>query len=151
MRSLFNPSDHEELGLRLGRLEPKARGRWGRMSSHQAVCHLCDWFRGVLGDRPIPGDPPSTKTRILRWVAFTTPLPWPRGFRTAPEQDQELGGTPPEEFAADVGELRTLMARFVEQRGVGMTPHWRWGQMPSAMWGRYGYRHVDHHLRQFGA
>ncbi|MEM7417487.1 MAG: hypothetical protein AAF389_18500 [Gemmatimonadota bacterium] len=89
--------------------------------------------------------------KVLRFIAFTTPVPWPKGFRTAPEQDQELDGTPPEEFATDVAELEALMARFVGERGVGMTPHWRWGQMPATMWGRYGYRHVDHHLRQFGA
>lgn len=150
MRSLFNPSDHEYLRQRLGLLTPTARRRWGRMSSHQAVCHLCDWFRGVLGDRPIPGTPPSWRVRIVRFLAFTTPLPWPRGFRTAPEQDQEKGGTPPEEFASDVAALEALMAQFAEHRGEGLTPHWRWGQMPRAMWGRYGYRHIDHHFRQFG-
>ncbi len=151
MRSLFRPSDHETLRVRLGEVQPTAEGRWGRMSPHQAVCHLCDWFRGVLGDRPISGDPPSMGVKILRFIAFTTPLPWPKGFRTAPEQDQERQGTAPTEFAADVADLDALMLRFVEQQGVGMTPHWRWGQMPAAMWGRYGYRHVDHHLRQFGA
>lgn len=151
MRSLFKPSDHEQLRERLSQLRPTAQGRWGRMSSHQAVCHLCDWFRGVLGHRPIPGDPPTVPVKILRFVAFTTPLPWPKGFRTAPEQDQEIDGTPPEVFESDVAELESLMAAFVERQGQGLTPHWRWGQMPQAMWGRYGYRHVDHHLRQFGA
>lgn len=151
MRSLFNSSDHHALRERLGTLAPMSGGHWGRMSSHQAVCHLCDWFRGVLGDRPIPVEPPSLKTRTLRFIAFTTPLPWPKGFRTAPEQDQEKDGTAPIEFVADVDELSQLMDRFAERRGREMTPHWRWGQMPAAMWGRYGYRHVDHHLRQFGA
>ncbi len=150
MRSLFKSSDHEHLRARLGRLTPTAQRRWGRMSSHQAVCHLCDWFRGVLGDRPIPGSSPSLRVNMVRWVAFTTPLPWPRGFRTAPEQDQEKGGTPPAEFDADVATLESLMAEFAQRRGRGLTPHWRWGQMPEAMWGRYGYRHVNHHLHQFG-
>lgn len=150
MRSLFNPSDHERLRQRLGRLGPTASRRWGRMSAHQAVCHLCDWFRAILGDRPIPGSPPSLRIRVMRFLAFTTPLPWPKGFRTAPEQDQEQGGTPPEDFDADVAELAALMARFVQTGGRGLTPHWRWGQMSPAMWGRYAYRHVHHHLRQFG-
>jgi hypothetical protein len=120
------------------------------MNAHQAVCHLCDWFRGILGDRPIPGSPPTAYVKTLRFIAFSTPLPWPRGFPTAPEQDQERGGTPPAEFERDVTELRVLMQRFAEMRGEGLTPHWRWGQMPRAMWGRYAYRHVNHHLRQFG-
>lgn len=150
MRNLFNPSDHEHLRHRLARLAPDSRRRWGRMSSHQAVCHLCDWFRAVLGDRPISGSPPALRIKFLRFLAFMTPLPWPRGFRTAPEQDQEKGGTPPDEFDADVAELMSLMERFAQRRGEALTPHWRWGQMPGVMWGRYGYRHVDHHLRQFG-
>ena len=150
MRSIFNPPDLAELRRRLATLTPQSNRRWGRMSSQQAVCHLNDWFKGVLGDRPIPGKKPGLGIRILRFMAFSTPFPWPRGFPTAPMQDQEKGGTPPTSFDADVAELDSLMLRFAERRGLGLVPHNRWGDMPQGMWGRYGYRHVNHHLRQFG-
>ena len=150
MKSIFTPSTLQELRTRLAAMTPHSRRRWGRMSAQQAVCHLSDWFRGLLGDRPIPGKDPGPGVRVLRFLAFSTPLPWPRGFPTAPMQDQEKGGTPPAEFTADVAELDTLMVRFAETGGVGLLPHNRWGNLSPGMWGRYGYRHVNHHLRQFG-
>ena len=150
MRSIFTPSDLRELRRRLAAMGPQSGRRWGRMTPQQAVCHLGDWFRGLLGDRPIPGKDPGPGIRILRFIAFNTPLPWPRGFPTSPMQDQEKGGTPPAEFAADVAELDALMVRFADTGGVGLLPHNRWGRMSRGMWGRYGYRHVNHHLRQFG-
>lgn len=150
MKSIFTPSTMQELRTRLASMTPHSRRRWGRMSAQQAVCHLSDWFRGLLGDRPIPGKDPGPGVRVLRFLAFSTPLPWPRGFPTAPMQDQEKGGTPPAEFTADVAELDSLMVRFAETGGVGLLPHNRWGNLSPGMWGRYGYRHVNHHLRQFG-
>jgi hypothetical protein len=119
------------------------------MTSHQAVCHLNDWLKGVLGIRVIPQLETTLPIRVLRFIAFSTPLPWPRGFRTAPEQDQEKHGTRPGDFSVDVAELQTLIDQFVERRGRDIQ-HYRWGRMSVSMWGRYGYRHVDHHLRQFG-
>ena len=150
MKSIFTPSTMQELRTRLASMTPHSRRRWGRMSAQQAVCHLSDWFRGLLGDRPIPGKDPGPGVRMLRFLAFSTPLPWPRGFPTAPMQDQEKGGTPPAEFTADVAELDSLMVRFAKAGGVGLLPHNRWGNLSPGMWGRYGYRHVNHHLRQFG-
>lgn len=131
-------------------MTPQSDRRWGRMNPHQAVRHLNDWFKGLLGDRPIPGKDPGPGIKVLRFIAFSTPIPWLRGFPTAPMQDQEKSGTPPTEFAADLAELDALMVRFVETGGVGLLPHNRWGTMSRGMWGRYGYRHVNHHLRQFG-
>ena len=131
-------------------MTPQSERRWGRMSPQQAVCHLNDWFKALLGDRPIRGKVPGVGIKILRFLAFSTPIPWPRGFPTAPMQDQEKNGTSPTAFDADVAELDSLMVRFAEAGGVGLLPHNRWGTMSREMWGRYGYRHVNHHLRQFG-
>ena len=150
MKSIFNPSDVQDLRRRLAALTPQSTRRWGRMTAHQAVCHLNDWFKGLLGDRPIPGNDPGLGIKIVRFIAFNTPTPWLRGFPTSPMQDQEKGGTPPADFEADVAELGALMMRFAETGGVGLLPHNRWGNMSPGMWGRYGFRHVNHHLRQFG-
>lgn len=150
MRSIFNARDLRELRDRLAAMQPDSPRRWGRMTPQNAVCHLSDWLRGVLGDRPIPGKVPGLRIKILRFLAFNTPIPWPRGFPTSPMLDQEKGGTPPTAFAADVAALDALMLRFAATDGVGLQPHNRWGSMSRGMWGRYGYRHVNHHLRQFG-
>ncbi len=151
MKSLFDPGRRDELLRRLDGLRPDTPRRWGRMTAHQAVCHLNDSFRGILGERPIPVRPAGLRRRIIRFVAFTLPIPWPKGVPTSPEIDAEKKGSPPGDFASDVTALRSAIVRFAETGGRGIGPHHVWGEMSPAMWGRYGYRHVDHHLTQFGA
>jgi hypothetical protein len=70
--------------------------------------------------------------------------------KTLPEVDQESDGTPPETLAEDVAELKDLMERFAVQRSSPFPRHPLFGRMTNGEWGRWGYRHVDHHLRQFG-
>ena len=48
MKSLLHPDDMQDVERRLNTLQPANDARWGRMSSHQAVCHLSDAFRVVL-------------------------------------------------------------------------------------------------------
>lgn len=71
-----------------------------------------------------------------------------------PEVDQEVGGTRPAAFAGDVAELVRLTELFRTQACSGSTswpPHPVFGRMSKGAWLRWGYLHMDHHLRQFGA
>ena len=150
MSNVFKPTVHATLVARLELLRPNSPRQWGRMTPHQAVCHLSDSFKAILQDRPLPAKPLDMKRRIMRFVAFTSPLRWPKGVPTSAQVDAEKGGTPPGDFSADVKELRELLKRFVDSDGQTLAPHYVWGDMSRGVWGRYGYRHVDHHLTQFG-
>ena len=154
MKRLTTEDDLGELVERIARLMPASHRQWGRMSCPQMVCHLSDAFRGPLGDHPpwSPRDTWVTRT-LVKWVALRTPLPWPRGrARTAPEIDQVAGaGTLPGPFAEDVAALVELMKRFVAQGTRERPPHAVFGRLSVREWRRWGWAHVDHHLRQFGA
>ena len=55
------------------------------------------------------------------------------------------------EWDADVAALHTLMDRFAERGPAGpFTEHPAFGQLNGRMWGVLTWRHLDHHLRQFG-
>lgn len=71
---------------------------------------------------------------------------------TLPEMDQRQGGTPPTDFAADVANLNAALERF-STRGTDFVwpPHPIFIAMSHDEWMRWGYLHMDHHLRQFGA
>jgi hypothetical protein len=45
--------------------------------------------------------------------------------------------------------LLRVMERFVPE-AVRTSRHPLWGRMTEWEWGRWGYLHTDHHLRQFG-
>ena len=150
MGNIFRPERHAEILSRLDDLSPKSERIWGRMTPHQAVCHLSDSFKAILLDRPLTARPPHLRQRVMRFVAFTSPLPWPKGVPTSAKVDAEKGGTPPGDFDEDISELKSLIGRYVESDGKTLKPHYVWGAMSRGEWGRYGYRHADHHLRQFG-
>ena len=151
MKTIFDAATHQALHERVGRLTPDSPRRWGRMTAHQAVCHLNDSFLLVLGGRTTDFRANSLFNRTVgRFLALSTPVPWPKGVRTSPEADQERGGTPPGVFADDVARLRELMDRFRDTGGKNLDPHIALGSLTSGEWGRWAYRHVNHHLSQFG-
>lgn len=120
------------------------------MSSHEMICHLSDSFRGVMGERTVAMVPASAlKRRLLRLFALHVPLRWPPGVPTMAEVDPKRKGTRPAVFAADRDELVTLTRRFASP-DARHTRHPLFGELTRDEWLTWGYRHMDHHLRQFG-
>jgi hypothetical protein len=152
MKTLARPEDKAEILRRLEAVCPESARRWGRMSSHQMVCHLTDAFRMVTGEKHVSPAGSLLHRTIIKWIALYGPLPWMPGIVTRPEIDQEGGGTRPVEFAADVAQLETLVEMFssAPPGTFDGQAHPTFGPMSGAAWLRWGYLHMDHHLRQFG-
>jgi hypothetical protein len=153
VKSLARSSDTAEIVQRLKAVRPDSVRRWGRMSAPQMVCHLSDAFRIVMGRMPVSHATGLWQRTGLKWIALYLPLRWPGGrILTRPEIDQLAGGTKPGDFAADVAELRSLVEEFAAPaRSFDWQPHPIFGRMSDGDWLRWGYLHMDHHLRQFGA
>ena len=152
MKSLRNREEVAEILARLGNLTPATPRLWGKMSAHQMICHLNDAFKLYTGvmTAASPGFPYPSK--LLKWGSLWVPIPWPKGFKTPRELDQQQGGTRPVEFDCDVAELRGLVTRFPQiPESFKWPAHPYLGRMSHNEWMRLGYLHTDHHLRQFGA
>ena len=151
MKSLRHSQVVDEVLARLELLSPATARLWGKMSSHQMICHLNDAFKlyaGVITVAP-PGFPYPSK--LLKWGSLLVPIRWPKGFKTVPEVDQEQRGTRPVEFQQDRAELRSRISRFVQiPEDFAWPRHPYLGAMSAREWMRLGYLHTDHHLRQFG-
>jgi Protein of unknown function (DUF1569) len=151
MKTVARLSDKAEIVRRLRVVGPDRRARWGRMSAHQMICHLGDSLRMAAGEKPVSNASGLLHRTLLKWIVLYAPLRWPAGVPTRPEIDQEIGGTSPFDFAADVAELEALLDRITTQTGnVGWQIHPVFGRMSQAAWLRWAYLHMDHHLRQFG-
>ena len=152
MKSLNNQAHKQELLDRLRNITPQNQRQWGSMTSHQMICHLNDSFKLAMGDRAVSAKTNIFTRTIMKWVAFKVPVKWPKGFRTLPEIDQQIGGTKPVDFEKDLTELKCLLDRFAQkERRFEWTVHPIFGKMTEKEWLRWGYLHMDHHLRQFGA
>lgn len=106
-----------------------------------------------LGERTVTAAAGMPQGTIIKWIALYVPVPWPAArIRTSPEIAQDGGGTRPDDFAADVARLQELVELFAARAGaLEWPPHPLFGPMSEAAWLRWGYLHMDHHLRQFGA
>lgn len=153
MKSLARPGDKAEVLRRLKDVHPGSGRRWGRMTPHQMVCHLTDSFRMLTGEKVVSPAPGIVPRALIRWFALYVPLRWPHGVLTRPEMDQEQGGTRPLEFAEDVARLQTLVEVLTTAPPGTLDgqSHPIFGRMSASAWLRWGYLHMDHHLRQFGA
>lgn len=148
-KTLLNPGDKDEIYARLRQLRPDSQRQWGKMTAHQAICHLSDSFMCKLGERESTDASNFFTRTVMKWFALEAPFQWPHGVKTMPENDQLIGGTPPVEFERDLVQLESLIGRFCQPM-KNLSPHPYFGQMTEAEWLRWGYLHCDHHLRQFG-
>ena len=148
MSTLANPAVRDECLARFARLEPSAHRVWGRMTAHQMVCHLNDSFDAAAGKKHASPATGLLQRTVLKWIALNSPLPWPHGVATRPEIEQGRGGTAPSDWETDCAGLRRRMTEFPDLPIFGQHPVF--GAMKRAEWLVWGYRHVDHHLRQFG-
>lgn len=150
MKTLAHAEDKAELLRRLRTVTPHSGRRWGRMSAHQMICHLNDSFLAVLGRRPAsPASGPLQRT-VIKWAALYLPMKWPPGYPTRPEIDQQIGGTPPVDFARDLAQLESLIELVTTQAACfDGQQHPIFGPMSRSAWLRWAWLHTDHHLRQF--
>jgi Protein of unknown function (DUF1569) len=151
MKTLARSHDKTEIIRRLRELRPDSPGRWGLMTPHQMVCHLADSFRFALGRFNVRYPTKLLDRTLVKWIALYAPVPWPHSIQTPAEVDQVRGGgTKPVDFSGDVAELVQLI-ELVTAPSVNFAKqtHPIFGKMSDAEWLRWGYLHVDHHLRQF--
>lgn len=149
-RSLASPGALDEVLARLRRIGTDSERRWGTMTAHEMICHLSDSFRAVMGERAASTVPARALTRrLVRFIALHLPFRWPQGIPTMAEVDPKRLGTRPAAFEADREALVELAKRFAAS-DARYAEHPMFGAMPRRDWLIWGYRHMDHHLRQFG-
>lgn len=147
MQTLFEEAPRAEILRRIDGLTPQSARLWGRMSVGQMVAHCADQLRlslGDLGSGPARGPMrfPPLRRLIIHW------LPWPQGKAQAPP---ELFTTAPSTLDGDRAALRALIERFARAAPESPWPHHpKFGALSGKDWGVLSYRHLDHHLRQFG-
>ena len=109
------------------------------------VCHIADQLRVGLGDLPVHRVDTLPRRTLLKWLVVYSPLrPPPGKIQTAPE----MLTTSPTSWDADLAQVETLVGRLASTPSQAAHPYF--GPLTHGGWGRLGWKHLDHHLRQFG-
>lgn len=149
MPSLHDLQDTQAIVNRVEALAEKAQPLWGSMNLGQAFCHCSRGLEAGLGrtrsHRLLLG-------RLISWIfraRFLGPQPFSRNSPTA----KNLVVADPREVAQErerlIGLLRAYQAAGPE--GTRGLVHPFFGPLSPDEWGWVMWKHMDHHLRQFGA
>ncbi len=152
MPSLLRDDDRRGIEARLSSLTDVSLPQWGDMSVSAMLTHLCQATLNALGELSVvPRGNPVVRSFPLKHCltfALLYVLPFPRGANTSPEL--LLPGTEPVEASKE--RLRSLLQRFsLKPAKPVLAVHGLLGPLSRKQWGVLVYKHVDHHLRQFGA
>ena len=145
MKAIFNPRDHLGLHDRIQQLKTTSQARWGHMTALQMVAHLSDSLRMASGELEMkPRRVPFRFSPLKELVLYVLPLP-----KVLPSS--ELIGRKPADWSIEIADLRDALNWVVQRGAEALAPvHPAFGKMSAKQWGVLIYRHMDHHLRQFG-
>jgi Protein of unknown function (DUF1569) len=148
MRSIFDNDTFAELLERLGRLHASSTRKWGKMFPSQMMEHAARALEMATGDVPMQQ---AFIGKAIGWIfkgKFLGEQPFPQNSPTGPT----LIIKDDPEFEATRERLKELITRLHElgEQGVDGNIHGFFGPLTGKQWGETQYKHVDHHLRQFG-
>lgn len=146
--SLFDPGAASALSGRVAKLSAETPRLWGKMTPAQALAHVSVALEYATGDRT---GKQSLIGRILAPFVRKSLLGDKPFGRNGPT-DPTLVVADARDLGTEAARLRALVERFVARGPAGATkgPHLFFGPLTGEEWGRLMYKHVDHHLSQFG-
>ena len=148
MQNLFQPETVNQVIARIDKLQPATQHQWGKMDVAQMMAH-CSATLDVASGRVVL--PRLFIGRILAPFVrsgFSNDKPFPRNSPT----DKKFVIADKRDFVREQEQLKDRVRKFHEDGEAQCTkhPHSFFGPLTSQEWATGMYKHLDHHLRQFG-
>ncbi len=149
MKSVFNLEDSQEIISRINKLTKNSQPLWGKMSVDQMLAH-CNVTYEMVYDNIHPEQNALTKFFLKLFVKniVVSDKPYPKNSKTAPA----FIITDSKNFANEKTRLIDYITKTQELGGgyfEGRESH-SFGELKMVEWNNMFYKHLDHHLSQFG-
>ncbi|WP_347922620.1 DUF1569 domain-containing protein [Pontimicrobium sp. SW4] len=149
MKSLFNADTHKEILERIEKLNENTSANWGKMSVGQMLTHCQKPLEVANGNLQL-----NTKIGFLKKLMFKFFKPlmyndktWQKNLATV----KEFKITETKEFNQEKSKLVNVINEFSNIKDKSNWPkHPFFGNFNTEQWGQMQYKHLDHHLKQFG-
>ncbi len=149
MKNLFKEEAVAEIISRINNLTKDTQPSWGKMSVAQMLAHCCVTYEMVYADqhkRPNALTMFILKTFVKKIVV--SEKPYAKNGRTAPQfliTDERVFENEKKRLIDFINKTQQLGETSFE----GKESH-SFGKMTAQEWNNSFYKHLDHHLRQFG-
>ena len=152
MKDLFDPAVVEDIKQRIMRLRPESERQWGSMSVAQTLAHCTSGVQMALG--VINPKRASFPVNVVGLLIKPLVLGDEKPMRRNSPSSRELFPADPAhcDFERERAQLIAVVESF-SMKGAGgcsQHPHPFFGPLKPEQWAILVYKHLDHHLRQFG-
>jgi hypothetical protein len=139
--------DHgPSLRKRIEALTPNATRKWGKMTVDQMLHHVNLVLLESLGEYKPPKSIKGLPEPLVRWVIIN--LPWGKSAPTRP--DMVIPESERYDFAAEKQRCLSMLDRFLAKPMNEPWPRAANFSMTGKHWSQLQYKHLNHHLEQFG-
>ena len=146
MKSIFDEKTYQEVLTRLEKLNPDSERQWGKMSVAQMLWHCQMPIRLAIKNKK-SNKKANPLIRLLFKKSLYSDKPWRKNLPTLPVAKAREE----KDFEQEMNTLREMVAELhrLKER-TDWNPHPIFGEFTPEQWGKLEYKHLDHHLRQFG-
>ena len=148
MASIFNTTDNQSLISRIEKLTPESQPNWGKMSVDQMLSHCQAPIDVAFGDLKLKSNflflllGKMIKGKMLKSEHFKKNSPTARDFIRTGQYDFE-------QTKADlIKKIKTFATEG--SNAIKVHKHPFFGKMTAEEWDNLQWKHLDHHLYQFG-
>jgi hypothetical protein len=149
MNSLFDPKTTQEILDRIESLKIESPRMWGKMNVAQMMAHCS------IGLEAATGKIHPKRTFLAKLIGgffhgmLTNTKPMDKNLPTHPT----FVMVDSKDFEKEKKRFVALVKEFSEggETGVTTSPHPFFGKITPLQWSSGQWKHLDHHLRQFGA
>lgn len=145
LKSLFEAETKQEIIERINKLRPASQRVWGKMDVAQMMAHCQRPIAVALNKHELKGNfilklmVPLFKSSLYNNKPYSRNLPTDKTFRIADAR----------QFQAEKELLIAMISEFSIDT-LRKDPHPIFGTLSSDQWSIMSWKHLDHHLQQFG-
>ena len=140
----------QQLIHRILQLQSDSKGRWGKMTIEEMMVHCTAGIQMGLGQLPSKERVGPLRAAILR-LLYVDLFPFPKSATAPPEINISKKLKTRQEFEnarqSLIQEVKKLEA-IPDNYEFPFHPYFR--KLSNKQWSKVTYKHLDHHLRQFG-
>ena len=149
MKSIFDEETYKESLARINKLTADTQPQWGKMNSAQMLSHCCE-IQDVANGKDLKGTPFLVKLfKNMVRKSVVGPKPYKKNSPTHPQY--KMDGSPCD-FDTEKNRLSAAMDKFYNEDPeiLAQIIHPLFGKMTREEKGWAMYKHLNHHLDQFG-
>lgn len=149
MKNIFIKEVTNEVIARIEKLTPKTQPNWGKMSVSQMLAHCCVTYEMIYTDKhPKPNAFAKFMMKLFVKKIVVSEKKYAKNGRTAPQfiiSDKKVFETEKKRLIDFITKTQELGEQYFD----GKESH-SFGNLTSNEWNNLFYKHLEHHLTQFG-